>query len=159
VTPAVSPADQRRRPRQLSLAGDLARRDVSDRLGREVEPARRDVRPRPARPLRTPKAELIKDQGAPPPSSALRPEHPRARRYVDIARPEDAEQRRLAGVRIGCSDGEGPTLEALLSGVWEGLLTAGVADCPVCGAEMKREGAGGSEAAGAACSSCGSKLN
>jgi hypothetical protein len=103
VTPGVIPADQRRRPRQLSLAGDLARRDVSERLGREAEPARRDVRPR-----RQP---------------------------------------------IGCSDGGGPTLENLLSSVWEGLLAAGVADCPVCGAEMRREGTGGG-----ACVSCGSKL-
>jgi hypothetical protein len=144
VTPAAAPAEQRRRPRQLSLAGDLARRDVSERLGREVEPARRDARPR-RQPVRTAKAELVKDAGP--------------KRYVDIARPEDAEQRRLAGVRIGCSDGEGPTLEAMISGVWEGLLAAGVADCPVCGAEMKREGAAGSEGPGAACTACGTKLS
>ena len=139
MTPAVAPADQRRRPRQLSLAGDLARRDVSERLGREAEPARRDVRPRPARP-RAPKTKLLKEAGP--------------KQCVDGARADDAEQRRFAGARIGCSDGEGPTLESVLSGVWEGLLTAGVADCPVCGAEMKR-----AEGESASCSGCGSTLS
>jgi hypothetical protein len=50
-------------------------------------------------------------------------------------------------------------LEILISGVWEGLLAAGVADCPVCGAEMKREGAAGPGEPGGACTSCGTKLS
>ena len=108
MTPATAPADQRRRPRQLSLAGDLTRRDVSERLGREVEQARRDAFVRTG-PRRAP---------------------------------------------IGCSDGDRPTLEDRLSNVWEGLLAAGAADCPVCGAEMKRDGADAGS-----CGGCGSKLS
>jgi hypothetical protein len=35
------------------------------------------------------------------------------------------------------------TLEEKLSGVWEGLLAAGVVDCPVCGGRMERDGEAG----------------
>ena len=66
----------------------------------------------------------------------------------DAARP--AAPRRQP---IGCSDGDRPTLEQHVSRVWEGLLAAGVADCPVCGAEMRRAGGGGR------CGGCGSALS
>jgi hypothetical protein len=32
------------------------------------------------------------------------------------------------------------TLDEKLSGVWEGLLAAGFADCPLCGSRMERDG-------------------
>ncbi len=99
MTPAAAPA---RRQRQLSLAGDLARRDVSERLGREAESGHRLA--------------------------------------------EQARPRRGA---VGCSDGERPTLVQHMDGVWEGLLAAGVADCPICGAEMHRSG----------CTGCGTVLS
>ena len=72
---------------------------------------------------------------------------------ADVVRREGTEQRREARPvarrqPIGCSDGDRPTLEQQLSGVWEGLLAAGVADCPVCGAEMRRSG----------CTGCGTVL-
>jgi hypothetical protein len=54
---------------------------------------------------------------------------------------------------IGCSDGDRPTLEQEVSRVWEGLLAAGVADCPVCGAEMRRTGNAGG------CAGCGTTLS
>lgn len=51
------------------------------------------------------------------------------------------------------SGGEGLTLGTKLAGVWEGLLTTGAAECPVCGGAMSRlEGSG-------ACSGCGSLLS
>ena len=51
------------------------------------------------------------------------------------------------------SDGGGLTLARKLDSVWEGLLAAGAAGCPVCGARMVR-------AAGAGrCVSCGSGLS
>ena len=50
------------------------------------------------------------------------------------------------------SDGSGLTLEQRLDSVWEGLLAAGAAGCPVCGARMQRLGATGS------CGGCGSTL-
>jgi hypothetical protein len=45
------------------------------------------------------------------------------------------------------------TLEQKLGRVWEGLLAAGAADCPLCGAEMERAGAGGR------CGGCGTTLS
>jgi hypothetical protein len=38
-------------------------------------------------------------------------------------------------------DGDGLTLEQQLDRVWEGLLAAGTAECPVCGARIERIGA------------------
>jgi hypothetical protein len=76
---------------------------------------------------------------------------------ADVVRREGGEPRREArtGARrqpIGCSDGDRPTLEEQLSRVWEGLLAAGVADCPACGAEMRRSGGAGR------CAGCGTTL-
>jgi hypothetical protein len=51
------------------------------------------------------------------------------------------------------SDGGGLTLGQKLDSVWEGLLAAGAAGCPVCGARMER-------AAGAGCcGGCGCALS
>jgi hypothetical protein len=36
--------------------------------------------------------------------------------------------------------GSGLTLDERLSGVWEGLLAAGFADCPLCGGRMEHDG-------------------
>ena len=51
------------------------------------------------------------------------------------------------------SGGGGLTLARKLDSVWEGLLAAGAAGCPVCGARMER----GADAAGR-CGGCGSSL-
>ncbi len=53
-----------------------------------------------------------------------------------------------------CSDGGGPTLEMRISGVWEGLTAAGVADCLICGKPMHRDGSGGGS-----CGSCGTRVS
>ena len=45
------------------------------------------------------------------------------------------------------------TLEQRISGVWEGLLSTGTADCPVCRGTMKRVGERG------CCTRCGSVLS
>ena len=53
-----------------------------------------------------------------------------------------------------CSDGDyGPTVEQRISAVWEGLVAAGVADCPACRGPMERSGAFGR------CASCGTQLS
>ena len=63
----------------------------------------------------------------------------------DFALREEPEEPRY-------SDGGGLTLGQQLDSVWEGLLAAGAAGCPVCGARMER-------AAGAGhCGGCGSSL-
>ena len=55
------------------------------------------------------------------------------------------ELRRSGGGRL--------TLEQRLERAWEGLLTAGAAECPMCGAEMRREAAEGH------CTGCGTVLS
>jgi hypothetical protein len=57
-----------------------------------------------------------------------------------------------AGEQLRRSDGGRLTLEQRLDRVWEGLLAAGAAECPLCGGEMERSGAVGR------CGDCGSKL-
>jgi hypothetical protein len=52
---------------------------------------------------------------------------------------------RLAG-------GGRPTLGQELERAWEGLLAAGVADCPMCSGEMRRDGEDGT------CASCGTVI-
>jgi hypothetical protein len=44
------------------------------------------------------------------------------------------------------------TLDERLSGVWEGLLAAGFADCPLCGGRMEYDGAAGR------CADCETRL-
>ena len=51
------------------------------------------------------------------------------------------------------SDGGRLTLEQRLDRVWEGLLTAGAAECPMCGSEM------GSAAGAGRCTGCGTTLS
>jgi hypothetical protein len=64
--------------------------------------------------------------------------------------PERTPARRPGGA---CSDGDRLTLETRISGVWEGLLAAGAAECPLCHARMQlRDGAG-------RCGGCGTSLH
>ena len=72
---------------------------------------------------------------------------------ADLVRRDAPEAARPRRQPIGCSDGGRPTLEAIVSGAGEGLHAAGVADCPVCGGELRRAG----EAS--RCSGCGSALS
>ena len=55
--------------------------------------------------------------------------------------------------RLRRSDGGRLTLEQRLDRVWEGLLAAGAAECPMCGAEMERAGDAGR------CGGCGTTLS
>jgi hypothetical protein len=56
--------------------------------------------------------------------------------------------------RLRRSDGGRLTLEQRLDRVWEGLLAAGAAECPMCGAEMERAPAGDA----GSCTGCGTTL-
>ena len=51
------------------------------------------------------------------------------------------------------SGGPGLTLDERISRVWEGLVSTGTADCPVCRGRMERIGAVGR------CGNCGSELS
>jgi hypothetical protein len=56
------------------------------------------------------------------------------------------------GEQLRRSDGGRLTLEQRLDRVWEGLLAAGAAECPLCGGEMERSAAAGR------CCDCGTAL-
>ena len=56
--------------------------------------------------------------------------------------------------RLRRSDGGRPTLEQRLDRVWEGLLAAGAAECPMCGAEMER-----TTADAGTCTGCGTTIS
>ena len=64
----------------------------------------------------------------------------------DFALREEHEEPRF-------SDGGGLTLGRQLDSVWEGLLAAGAAGCPVCGGRMVRDAQTGR------CGSCTSSLS
>ena len=74
------------------------------------------------------------------------------------ARPRVARGRERAGA--GCVRTESapvggePTLDAVLSGVWEGLAAHRPADCPLCGGEMRPVYAAHSRPVGGVCQSC-----
>jgi hypothetical protein len=52
-----------------------------------------------------------------------------------------------------------PTLDQLLTGVWEGLTARGSAACPLCSAPMGAEYAAHARPVGGRCDSCGSRLS
>jgi hypothetical protein len=54
--------------------------------------------------------------------------------------------------RLRRSDGGRLTLEQRLDRVWEGLLAAGAAECPMCGSEMEQTAGAGR------CTGCGTTL-
>ena len=66
------------------------------------------------------KTETDKDAGSKP--------------YVNTARSEDVVRRRFA------ASGGRLTLDERISRVWEGLMTTGAVDCPVCRGRMERMG-------------------
>src|SRR5690242_5583292 len=84
-----------------------------------------------------------------------------SKRYANTARREDAAGRRFAAPRFFAEQqpdrspsGRGSlTLGERMSSVWEGLLSTGTADCPVCRGTMERVGHTGR------CLSCGSVLS
>ena len=61
---------------------------------------------------------------------------------------------------VGMADVHGgPTLDELITGVWEGLAVRGVAECPVCASSMALSSHGGCDDQQlGSCLSCGSEL-
>ena len=66
---------------------------------------------------------------------------------VDLHRTRGRRERRP------CAGGGRLTLERKLGGVWEGLLAAGAADCPMCGGAMARKGVNAGR-----CGGCGTAI-
>jgi len=54
---------------------------------------------------------------------------------------------------------QGPTLDDLVVGVWEGLLAGAPADCPACGTVMGPRHSAGAGVVGGRCGGCGSTLS
>ncbi len=53
---------------------------------------------------------------------------------------------------------EGPTLDDLVAGAWEGLLAGAPASCVVCGTTMHPRYSGGHAPVGGRCTGCGTTL-
>ena len=85
----------------------------------------------------------------PPAAQLSLPAGVESRRRSGAAGSEAATTRRP---RAACPGGSRPTLGLRLTSAWEGLLTAGAADCPVCGGPLARSGIA------ATCGDCGSTL-
>lgn len=51
-----------------------------------------------------------------------------------------------------------PTLDEVLSGVWEGLTAHQAVSCPVCGAVMEPQYGADARSLGGSCGACGSRL-
>jgi hypothetical protein len=67
----------------------------------------------------------------------------------------------LAPHPLSLFDGPGgePTLDELLSGVWEGLAVHATVPCPVCGEEMKPQYAAHARPIGGRCTGCETTLS
>ena len=81
---------------------------------------------------------------AAPPRPAQLPLSPQ-RQSPGTRAPQRAPRRAHGGGRL--------TLEQRLDRVWEGLLAAGAAECPLCGSEMKKTAEAGH------CEACGTALS
>ena len=75
------------------------------------------------------------------------------------ARARAADRAHAHGCDNHVPTGGGPTLEDVISGVWEGLAATRTAPCPVCsGTLVARYGSGPGPVAGR-CRDCGSELS
>jgi hypothetical protein len=54
---------------------------------------------------------------------------------------------------------QGPTLDHLVAGAWEGLLAGVPVDCPACGSAMAPRHSAGAGVVGGRCGGCGSTLS
>jgi hypothetical protein len=72
----------------------------------------------------------------------------------------DRDRAGAAGPQSGSADvGGGPTLDALLAGVWEGLAAHKSVACPVCMGEMTPDYGVHARPVGGRCTSCGTRLS
>lgn len=71
----------------------------------------------------------------------------------------DAPARAGEATSLFESSSGGPTLEAKVSGVWEGLSAHEIAACPVCGGDMRPQYSAGAGSVGGSCRDCGSSLS
>ena len=71
-----------------------------------------------------------------------------------------SDQLGVHDARVGATDlGGEPTLDEVVSGVWEGLAAHQSVACPVCGDEMRPEYGAHARPIGGRCQDCGTRLS
>ena len=88
----------------------------------------------------------------PPPAAPARETSPRRRAPAVEAPAGRARHHRERAPR------QGPTLDDLVAGAWEGLLAGAPASCVVCGTTMHPRYSGGHAPVGGRCTGCGTTL-
>jgi hypothetical protein len=91
------------------------------------------------------------------PTPAATPPAPETPAPAPVAPPEAAAPAGEPAITVRAHR-QGPTLDDLVAGVWEGLLAGAPADCPACGAVMSPRHSAGAGIVGGRCGGCGSSL-
>ena len=73
--------------------------------------------------------------------------------------PEAASTAAPETVTTASARRQGPTLDDLVAGAWEGLLAGAPADCLVCGTPLTPRHSAGAGLVGGRCGGCGSTLS
>jgi hypothetical protein len=108
--------------------------------------------PAEAEPATTAPVEAVAAPVAPPAESVAAPVAPPA------APAAGAETADLAATQTARAHRQGPTLDDLVAGAWEGLLTGAPAACPVCESTLTPRYSAGAGVVGGRCGGCGSAL-
>lgn len=91
---------------------------------------------------------------APAPAEAAVPET-----FTAPAPPEAAHVAAPDNSKAASARRQGPTLDDLVAGAWEGLLTGAPAECLVCGTQLAPRHSAGAGVVGGRCGGCGSTLS
>ena len=75
-----------------------------------------------------------------------------------VATPEPAAAAANDTLNTASARRQGPTLDDLVAGAWEGLLAGAPADCLVCGTPLAPRHSAGAGIVGGRCDGCGSTL-
>jgi hypothetical protein len=143
LTPRRPAKGARRRPRateaeQESLFGALP----------AAPPRPQRVAPEPAAPADAPGESAAAPVASPVEAEVAAPAAPEA----------GAETADLATTQAARAHRQGPTLDDLVVGAWEGLLAGAPASCPVCESTLSPRYSAGAGVVGGRCGGCGSSL-
>ena len=123
---------------------------------------RRAKRPAPRRP--DGQSSLFAAAGAAAPVAAPQPEaatvEPTEAAVPEtFTAPAPAAAERAETVQAASARRQGPTLDDLVAGAWEGLLAGAPAECMVCGTQLVPRHSAGAGVVGGRCGGCGSTLS
>jgi hypothetical protein len=125
------------------------------RRGRRGRPARREAAPPQASLFAAAPATIDPPSPSLPPEPEPRPEAPGGATTA----PATAGAVSADTSTTARAHRQGPTLDDLVAGVWEGLLAGAPADCPACGTVMTARHSAGAGVVGGRCGGCGSTLS